>query len=237
MTLRRKRASEDVAPETPRLGVVLIDALPTTCAGLRLLIETQKDMEVLTEATTSDEAITAIKGLRHQTGVLVLLGMNLIGPHDSYWLIRTLRERFPTLALIGCGANADKTSISRAFFVGTDGFVDKNADPDEFLDALRRAAAGDVVLVGPPGDWIGSITEGIGQQREAVSVLTEREQEVLSIAAEGITAKEIGRRLGVSERTITTHLHRIYSKLGVKGRVAALQAASRSERVAVPDDQ
>jgi DNA-binding CsgD family transcriptional regulator len=63
--------------------------------------------------------------------------------------------------------------------------------------------------------------------RNAPSILTERETSVLVAAAEGLTAREIARRLGVAERTVTTHLNHIYRKLGASGRVAALAAAAR----------
>ena len=64
-------------------------------------------------------------------------------------MIRTLRERYPTHAILGFGANSDPTSISRALFVGADGFVDKNIDPVDFLQALRRAADREMVLAIP----------------------------------------------------------------------------------------
>ena len=80
---------------------------------------------------------------------MVLVGLGLDGEQDAFWLIRTLRERFPSHAILGCGANADATTISRALFMGADGFVDKNIDPVEFLQSLRRAADREMVLAGP----------------------------------------------------------------------------------------
>jgi len=215
-----------------RLGVVLVDPLPVVRAGLRLLIDDRPDMEVLTEAGTAEEALEAIQRVR-RTRVVVLVGLGLAGEHDAFWLIRTLRERFPAHAILGCGANADPTLISRALFVGADGFVDKNIDPIEFLQALRRSADREMVLASPASHEVGRIAAGIERRRDLEVKLTEREREVLCVAAEGLTSREIAARLGVRERTVTTHLARIYGKLGVGSRLAAIRLAAQSGLVSV----
>ena len=210
-----------------KLAVVLVDPLPTVRAGLELLIESQADMGVVAQVSTTTEVLDVLKGLQRRTSVLCLIGMSATGEGDAYWLFRKIRDTFPTVAIVGCGANADRAVVSRAFFVGADAFVDKNAMPADFLDALRRASAGEVVMVGPPAAWLGSITDDIQRQSDAEVLLSERERDVMTLAAEGLRAREIGDRLGLRERTITTHLHRIYQKLGVNSRVAAIQAATR----------
>ena len=210
------------------LGVVLIDPLNVVRAALALLISAQPDLEVLAEAGSAREGLEAIRRLRRKTRVLVLVGLNLGGEHDCYWLMRRIRDAIPTVPILACGANADTSSISRALFFGADGFADKNAQPGEFLDALRRAGAGEVVLQGLPPNWLAPIALDIDHQRTAISPLTEREREVLAVAAQGLTARQIGSRLGLRERTVTTHLARIYKKLGTSGRFGALAAATRS---------
>jgi DNA-binding NarL/FixJ family response regulator len=219
-----------------RLGVILVDPLPVVRAGLGLLIQDRPDLEVVAEAGTAEEALAAVTRVRRGR-VIVLVGMNLDGSHDSFWLIRTIREQFPAMTVLGCGARSDALAISRALFVGADGFVDKNIDPAEFLQALHRAADGEMVLAGPPSEWVGAIAEGLDRRREGETRLTEREREVLNVAAEGLTAKEIAARLGVRERTVTTHLGRIYGKLGVGSRVAAIRAAADSGLVTVGSSQ
>lgn len=219
-------------PSARRLGLIVVDPLPVVRAGLRLLIEDRPDLEVLAEAGTADEGIEAVQRVRRSL-VVVLVGLGLTGERDSYWLIRTLRQRFPTHAVLGCGANADPTAISRALFVGADGFVDKNIDPVEFLQALRRAARREMVLATPASSSVGEIVEGIDRRRDVEVRLTDREREVLVVAAEGLTARQIATRLGVRERTVTTHLARIYGKLGVGSRLAAIRSAARSGLVSV----
>lgn len=214
-------------PRQRRLGVVLVDPLPVVRAGIALLVDEPADMEVLAEAGTAEEALQAVARIRRST-LLVLVGLGLEGEHDAYWLIRALRERYPAISVLGCGARAEPMAISRALFVGADGFVDKNADPIEFLGALRRVARGEMVLIGPPAEWVGEIARGLERRRDVELALTERERQVLRVAAEGLTAREIGERLGVRERTVTTHLGRIYTKLGVGTRLAAIRVATVS---------
>jgi DNA-binding NarL/FixJ family response regulator len=127
MAKRTALVAPPAAPGIRRLGVVVVDPLPVVRAGLSLLIEDRPDMEVLAEAGGADEGLEAIQRLR-RSRVVVLVGLGLGGEHDAYWLIRAVRERFPTHAILGCGANADPTDISRALFVGADGFVDKSGE-------------------------------------------------------------------------------------------------------------
>ena len=227
-----RRADDEAPPPRRRLGVIVVDPLPVVRAGLAMLIDDRPDMEVLAEAGSADEGLEAVGRVR-RSRVLALVGLGLSGEHDAFWLIRTLRERFPAHAVLGCGANADPSLVSRALFVGADGFVDKNIDPVEFLGSLRRAADREMVLAGPAQTAVGRIADGLELRRELDVKLTEREREVLSVAAEGLTAREIANRLGVRERTITTHLARIYGKLGVGSRLAAIRLAARSGLVTV----
>src|SRR4029077_12650694 len=113
-----------------------------------------------------------------------------------------------------CGAHSDPTSISRALFVGADGFVDKNIDPVQFLQSLRKAADREMVLAGPAQQAVGMIAEGLERRRELDVNLTEREREVLSVAAEGLTAREIAMRLRVRGTTGTTPPPPIHGESG-----------------------
>jgi DNA-binding NarL/FixJ family response regulator len=231
--LKKKREQAPRGAATPEplprpLGVVLIDSLNVVRAAIALLLAAQPDIEVLAQAADADEGLAAIRRLEKRSGVIVLVGLNLPGEHDCFWLLRKVRDLAPTLPILSCGANVDTSLVSRALFFGADGFVDKNSTPEVFLEAVRRVARGEVVLEGLPSNWLGPVVEELDQQRTAISPLTEREREVLAVAAQGLTARQIGTRLGLQERTVTTHLGRIYRKLGTGSRIAAVAAATRS---------
>jgi DNA-binding NarL/FixJ family response regulator len=227
---RRQPPEADLPAPRRKLGVVLVDPLPVVRAGLALLIDERPDMEVLAEAGDGQEAFEALSRVR-RLRVVVLVGLGLEGERDASWLIRSVRERFPAHALLAMGANADPTMVSRALFVGADGYVDKNCDPPEFLVAIRKVADREMVLQGPAASSVGEIAESIDLRRDMDLRLTGREREVLAV--EGLTARQIATRLGVRERTVTTHLARIYGKLGVGNRLAAVRMAARSGLVSV----
>jgi DNA-binding NarL/FixJ family response regulator len=232
--MSRRPSPEAASPPALRrkLGVVLVDPLPVVRAGLSLLVDGRPDMEILAEAGDGLDGVDVLARVR-RSRVVVLVGLGLEGEHDASWLIRTVRERFPTHAILAMGANADPTMVSRALFVGADGYVDKNIDPGDFLGAIIKVADREMVLQGPVAAAVGQIADSIDLRRDLDVRLTGREREVLAVAAEGLTARQIATRLGVRERTVTTHLGRIYGKLGVGNRLSAIRMAARSGMVSV----
>jgi DNA-binding NarL/FixJ family response regulator len=209
------------------IGVVIVEPVGVVRASLRMLFDVEPDLLVHGDTGDADEAVELVANLKIRTGAVVLLGLEITGEHDSFWLIRSIRDRAPQLIVLATGSDLIRGGASQALFAGADGFVHKNSPPDRYLEAVRRAAGGQLVLEGLPRGSLGEIVETLDQQRPPVQILTTKEQEVLHVAAEGLTAREMGRRLGVSERTVSTHLDHIYRKLGAHGRVAALDVARR----------
>jgi DNA-binding NarL/FixJ family response regulator len=218
-----------------RFGVVVVEPFAVVRAGLVRTIDESPGLEVLASAASASEAMDIVERLG-RSRVVILVAMGLAGEQDAYWLIRALRERSPGHVILGMGANADPNAVSRALFTGADGFVDKNVEVEEFLAAIRASGEEEVVIAGPAAASVGTIAEGIERRRSPSFRLTRREREVLLIASEGLTAREIAERLGVRERTVTTHLARIYGKLGVGNRLAALRLAARSGLVSMRQD-
>ena len=210
------------------IGVILVDGFPVVGAALSLLIDAEPDLKVLARACSAKETLDSVRKLSRRSSVVAVVALNLEGEESSYWLIRRIRDDFPPLPILAIGTNGDPMAVSRALFFGADGYLHKSASAEVFLEGIRRTARREVVLEGLPSDWLVSIAEGIDIQKENVSVLTDREQQVLTVAAQGLTARQIGSRLGVRERTVTTHLSRIYKKLGAEGRVHAIDRAARS---------
>jgi DNA-binding NarL/FixJ family response regulator len=216
-----------------RLGVLLVDPLQIVCEGIGLLIDTQPDLEVVARAGSADDALEELQRVRGKGHLVALVALELDGEHDAFWLIQEVRRLHPSIRIAALGNVPDRMAISRALFVGADGYIDRRANPVQFLDAVRHTLRGEMMLVGVPHDWLGPIAGDVERGQEPRFILTDRERQVLSVAAEGLTAKGIADRLGVSERTVTTHLARIYEKLGVNNRVSAVTAAARSGLVVV----
>jgi DNA-binding NarL/FixJ family response regulator len=188
----------------------------------------QPDMTVVGDEGTDEACLASLRSLRGRTGILLIVGLALPGVQGALGLIRSVRERFPGVSILACASSPDDLIVSHALFAGADGFVSKNIEPADFVDAVRRAARGEVVLSGVPDTWVGRIADHLERRVSTGPILTDREGEILTVAAEGLTARQIGSRLGVTERTVTTHLGHIYRKLGASGRVAAISTAYSS---------
>jgi DNA-binding NarL/FixJ family response regulator len=154
------------------IGVVLVDPLSGALAQMQDLVSNQSDMEVLVTAETADGALDAMGQLPYQLGVVVVVTLGLGGEHDSFWLIRSIREVHPTLPILACGTGIDDSTISWALFTGADGFVSLEVQVDQFLDALRRVARRELILEGLPSGWMASEND----RAEPVVVLPEPAQ-------------------------------------------------------------
>ena len=130
-----------------QLGVVLVEPLHVVRAGMLLFISAQEDMEVVAEAASADEAFAAMQGLRRRRDVMVLVSLGIDGPHDAFWLIRSVRDTFPSMSILACGASPDGLTVSRALFTGADGFLDKAVTADEFLTSIRDVGSSTGVVV------------------------------------------------------------------------------------------
>jgi DNA-binding NarL/FixJ family response regulator len=221
-------AARSTPASNSSIGVVVVEPLPVVRAGIAMLVDATAGYSVLDAVGEPTEALdTVARSRRHQITVLMSLAAGDTA-HDAYAAIRALRERHPAVGVLAMGAGADAATISRALFVGADGYVDLLSDPEEFCAALASAAHHLMMLTGPPSETLGQVADALMQRRAIENRLTKREREVLGLAAEGLSAREIAFRLGVRERTVTTHFTRIYQKLGVGSRLAAVRAAARS---------
>jgi DNA-binding NarL/FixJ family response regulator len=212
-----------------RIAVVLVEPLHVVRSGLRLLIDQQPDMAVVAEAASAESALEAVHVLPGNSPVVVIVSLglpNAVG--GAYPLMTRIREREPQMPILAMGANADEMTLARSQFAGADGFADKCSTTEEFVSAIRDTAAGETAMAGVATDRLGAVAEGLNRHRADGAKLSARELEVVAAAAEGLTARQIARRLGLRERTVTTHLSRVYTKLGVTNRMAAVASVGRS---------
>ncbi len=143
-----------------RRAVIVVDPLPVVRAGLSMLLASRPGFEVVAGVGTAADALAALDGV---PSACVLVGLGLEGPNDAYWLTETIRDRFPNATVIALGSRSDTMTISRALLSGAGAFVDKTVEPDEFLDSMDLAVAGEMVLAGPPSEWVGAIAGALDQ--------------------------------------------------------------------------
>ena len=144
---------------------------------------------------------------------------------DGMGVIREMRDRgLPTRVLLVSGY-AESDLVYRAIASGATGFLSKEAGRRAICEAVVRVARGEVVLA--PGLQAGLVDQIRQREGEDRPNLTPREREVLTLAATGCSAPEMGSRLHLSTTTVKTHLKNLYAKLGVSDRAAAVAEAMR----------
>ena len=197
--------------------------------GLRLILNTADDIELVGEAVDGADALQLTAECRPQV-ILMDLRMPIM---DGLTAIAQLRQDYPEIAVIILTTYNEDEMMLRGLQLGARGYLLKDTQRDTLLNTIRAAARGEslfkpdilqralaVQAAQPPSLTTSSSTEMID--------LTPRELEVLQAAAVGERNKEIALRLGISPRTVKAHLTSVYNKLGVDSRAAAIAIAAQN---------
>ncbi|MEU0491122.1 response regulator transcription factor [Nocardiopsis sp. NPDC006139] len=198
------------------MKLFLVDDHPIVRAGLSALFEGEEDIEIVGEAADGTDAVRLI-GLRSPD--VVLMDLRLEGGLDGVAVTeRVLALPAPPRVLVLTTYENDG-DIMRALDAGASGYLLKDSPPERLFEAVRAAARGETVL---SPHVAARLVRRVRDPRPAV---TPRELEILRLLAKGAGNREIARTLFVTEATVKTHLQRIYAKLGVETRTAAVRAA------------
>jgi DNA-binding NarL/FixJ family response regulator len=214
----RSRIDDDVRRRTIR--VLLVDDHPTVRAGLESVLGAEPDVDVVGVAADGAEAIELAVRLTPDV-VLMDLAMPRV---DGIEATRQLAGVCPDVRVLALTSFADRERILAALDAGAIGYLLKDTDPEELLAAVRAADRGDATLAQPAMNAI------VAARSEAVHrhSLTDREREVLALVAHGYTNSRIALRLGITEKTVKTHLTRVFATLGVTDRTQAALYARRA---------
>lgn len=200
------------------IRILLVDDHPVVRSGLRAMLLDQPGFVLAGEAATGEEGVAEARRLRPD---VVLMDLQLgAGIHGSEATRQITAGRDAPRVLVLTTFDTD-SDILAAIEAGATGYLLKDAPPDRLYAAIRSAAAGDSALAPSVASRL------LGRMRTPAATLTGRELEVLGLVAEGLSNRQISRRLFLSETTIKTHLVHIYAKLGVDSRTAAVAAATR----------
>ena len=205
------------------IRVLVVDDHAVVREGLRTFLELQEDVTVVGEAEDGNQAVHEAERLRPD----VIL-MDLVMPGlDGVGAMRELRRRLPASRVIVLTSFADQDRLLPAIHAGAAGYLLKNVQPQELARAVRLAHRGEA-LFDPAVTAL--LVEAIAQApgEEPPERLTPREREVLDLIGRGLPNKRIARELGVSEKTVKTHVGHVLAKLGVSDRTQAAVYALRA---------
>jgi DNA-binding NarL/FixJ family response regulator len=200
------------------IRILLVDDHPVVRMGLRGMLDAEPDLTVVGEASSGTEGVDRALAL---TPDIVLMDLRMPGG-DGVEATGRILSAVPGARVMVLTTYESDRDILRAIEAGASGYLLKDASPAELADAVRAAARGETVLAPSVASTL------VRQVRSpAPPALSARETEVLKLVAAGLTNADIGKRLFISEATVKTHLLRIFNKLDVADRTAAVTTAMR----------
>jgi DNA-binding NarL/FixJ family response regulator len=208
-----------------KLRVFLADDHEVVREGLKSLINTQADLEVVGEAGEGRTAVARIQDLRPDVAILDISLSDLHGAQVA----EQLKQSCPEVKVLVLTVHEDKGHLRQLLKAGAAGYVLKLAKAEELLRAIRTVAAGQVYLDAYLAGKVvsGFIREPSREKPAGEGSLTEREAAVVRLVAQGYSNKEIAARLDISVKTVETHKYHAMEKLGVRGRAELVQDALR----------
>jgi DNA-binding NarL/FixJ family response regulator len=196
-----------------RISIVIADDHPITLAGLDSLLSREPDFMILARCSDPNEAIKAV--VTYQPDILVLdQEMPVL---DGIAVVKHLRRVRPETRVVLLATKSDQ-HLSEALQLGVPGVIYKNVDPRHLTRCVREVYAGRKWMDPTLGSQLTDRPAG----GPVVDALTRRQFEVARAAVSGLSNKELAQQLGVSEGTIKNHLHAIYERLNIDGRLALL---------------
>ncbi|BCK66554.1 DNA-binding response regulator [Streptomyces libani subsp. rufus] len=202
------------------IRVLLVDDEALVRAGLRMILEPAEGIEVVAEASDGGAAITA--AAKHRPDV-VLMDVRMAGM-DGLTALKELRRSADGPKVIMLTTFDLDDYVHTALRNGAAGFLLKDTSPRDLAGAVRTVAEGSAMLTPKVTKrlidaFAGMASEGAGEARRRLSVLTDREGEVVRAVARGLSNAEIGRELAMSEGTAKAHVSRALAKLNLANRV------------------
>lgn len=209
------------------IRVFLLDDHEIVRRGVRELIESEPDMEVVGEAGTAEQAVGRIPSTRPDVAVLDVQ----LEEGSGVEACREIRSSMPDVSCLMLTSFADDEALVGSVVAGAQGYVLKQVVGSDLLTSIRDVAAGRSLLAPELVKKIRCRLNESTEDEDRVAALGDRELEILRLLADGLTNREIGERLYLSEKTVKNYMSNVLRVLGVHRRTeAAVLAARLSER-------
>lgn len=207
------------------IRLVLVDDHAVVRSGLRMLLASEPDVDIVGEAGSGEEALA----VAHATAPDVVLMDIGLPDHSGIDVTRALKADLPATAVVALTIHEDEEYFFQMLQAGASGYVPKRAAPEELLTAVRTAAAGGIYLYPSLAkllvrDYLSANHDNSASFAEE---LTEREREVLAYLAEGANTHDIAEALVISPKTVGRHRENIMRKLNLHSRADLVKYAIR----------
>lgn len=207
---------------TEQIRLLLVDDHAILRAGLRMLFAGEPDIIIVGEVESGEESLDAVRALRPDV-VIMDVAMPGIGGIEA---TRRIKEASPETAVLALTMHEDEQYFFAMLGAGASGYIPKRAAPDDLISAVRAVHQGNIFLHSTLARFL--LQNALAPQpghAPTVEELTQREQEVLTLIAEGLTSRQIAERLVVSPKTVDRHRENIMAKLNLHSRVELVKYA------------
>ncbi len=224
-----------------KVQILLVDDHDVVRTGLKAYLDTQTDLDVIAEA---GDGLAAVQLVQELSPDVVVMDISMPGM-DGLQATRQIKSICPSCKILALTVHNDKQYFFEMLSAGAVGYVTKQVAAEELLAAIRAVAANQVYLQPALAMWLledyrrlANITSGVDyrpdpEQAKDLSVLSERELQVLELVAESKSNNEIGEILGISPKTVARHRERIMNKLNIHSIVELVRFAIRTGLVSV----
>jgi DNA-binding NarL/FixJ family response regulator len=212
------------SPQSP-IRVFLVDDHEVVRRGVHDLLDAEPDIEVVGEAGSADHAVARGPALRPDVAVLDVR----LPDGDGISVCRELLSAMPGLACLMLTSFDDDDALLDAILAGASGYVLKQIKGSDLVTAVRTVASGQSMLdLATTARLMNRLRDDgpVEPEQQALAALSPREREVLGLIGEGLTNRQIGKRLYLSEKTVKNNVSRLLGKLGVERRIQAAVIAS-----------
>ncbi len=214
------------------IRVLIADDHRIVREGLRQMLADAPDILVCAEAASGEEVIQAVQALQGAQGLtIVLLDIAMPGG-DGLDVLQTLRKQWPTLPVLMLSTYPEKQYAVRCIKLGAAGYLNKSADPDDMVAAIRKVAAGGIYVTPATAEALASAVGGAGGKTGPES-LSHREHQVFRLLILGRSVGEIGAQLQLASNTVSTYRARILEKTGTKNDVELALYAERHAKTSL----
>lgn len=203
-----------------KIRILLSDDHPLFRSGMKLLLQRQKDIEVVGEASDGAECVKLAKKLKPD---MILLDLNMEGV-DGLEALPLLKKEIPEACVLMLTVSEDANDLVEALKLGASGYLLKNIDTEFLLDSIRRAANGESVMSPQMAANLANAIRSekkMAEEKADVPHLSPRESQIIQLIAKGSSNKEIARNLDIAESTVKIHVQGILRKLNLTSRVQA----------------